>query len=127
MQHSPNLCSPSYVDYGIGLCLQDPLTHQLHPLVLCLLALCLLALGHVTGEACSPVSPGLALIHYQNENSAQSAGKERLSTGGQLCPFGKGAGCAEVEVGRQGSSCCNVGRWQSRACGAREHGSGEME
>lgn len=57
---------------------------------------------------------------------AQSAGKERLRTGGQLCSFGKGAGCAEVEVGRQGRTCCNVGRWQSRARGAREHRSGEM-
>lgn len=73
----------------MGFCLQDLLTHQLHPLVLCPLAFSEL-MGHVTDGAHAPVSPQLALIHCQNGNSAQSAAK-RLGAGDQLCPLGKGA------------------------------------
>lgn len=115
-QYLPKLCISSNLDWGMGLCLQDPLTHQLHPLVFCLPAFSEL-MHRVTGGDHFPCVPSTGPHPVSEwELWAQLAGGKRLGAGDQLCPLGKEA-LLRWRWGRLGGSAgWHVGRCQSRAC-----------
>lgn len=95
----------------MGLCLQDPFTHQVHPLVLCLLAFSEL-IGHMTVGVALPGSPGLPLTHCQKGSSELRLRKGESQSCGLAVPTGSGS-CAEVEVGQtRRRAGWHGGRWQ---------------